>query len=84
MTCFNSMCADQHADRHGYLDELDDAIDALLDERWLQIQAQQSTVFYVDGWPVHVDLDDFDDEEHFYSKFREAAKKEVTQCNSNM
>ena len=57
MTCFNSMCADRHADLLGDLDALDDAIDALLDERWLQLQAQQMTVFWVNGRAVHVAID---------------------------
>ena len=80
MTCFNSMRADQHADNLAYLDALDDAIDALLDERWLQLQAQQMTVFWVNGRAVHVDMFDYEDEEVFYQRCREMAKQEVMQC----
>lgn len=82
MTCFNSMRADQHADDLAYLDALDDAIDALLDERWLQLQAQQITVFWVNGRAVHVDMFDYEDEEVFYKRCREMAKQEVMQCRN--
>ena len=80
MTCYNSMRADLHADHLGDLDALDDAIDALLDDRWLQLQAQQMTVFWVSGRAVHVDMFDYEDEEVFYQRCREMAKQEVMQC----
>lgn len=81
MTCYNSRRADQYADQQAELDALDDAIDALLDERWIQLQAQQFTVFWSNGRAVHVDMFDYEDEEVFYHRCREMAKMEVMQCS---
>lgn len=80
MTCYNSMRADRHADHLSDLDALDDAIERLLDERWLQMSAQQVAVFWVNGRAVHVDMFDYEDEEVFYHQCREMAKREVMQC----
>lgn len=81
MTCFNSMRADQHADNLAYLDALDDAIERLLDERWIQMSEQQVAVFWVNGRAVHVDMFDYEDEGVFYQRCREMAKQEVMQCS---